>query len=184
MASRPARDAADLWQRICEAGPATRSLIRLTAEVGQEFEDQADDRLEEVRGDESRHDDAVALRVSRDGTMLRMPAEERDGQAMEPGWREATCGVVAQQGSAGTMLTQRTFARRPEPDRTGLKRQISQEVWHGIQPAAAQGRELKSVAIADGARDNGTCLESVTPDIRLIAVGQAGQVSQGRGRCR
>ncbi len=50
--------------------------------------------------------------------------------------------------------------------------------------AAGQDRELKSAAIADGARNNGTCLESVTPDIRLIDVGQACQVSQGRGRCR
>ncbi len=115
MASLPARDGADLWQRICGAGPATRSLIRLTAEVGPEFEDQADDRLEEVRGDESRHDDAVALRVSLDGTMLRMPAEERDGQADEHGWREAACGVVAQQGSAGTMLTQGLLPGFPNP---------------------------------------------------------------------
>ncbi len=152
--------------------------------MGPEFEDQADDLLTEVRGDEGRHDDAVALLVSLDGTMLRMPAEERDGQVYEHGWREAACGVVAPLDSKGAMLTQRTFARRPEPDRTGLKCPISQEVWHGIQPAAAQGRELKSVAIADGARDNGTCLESVTPDIRLIDVGQACQVSQGRGRCR
>ncbi len=152
--------------------------------MGPEIEDQADDLLTEVRGDEGRHDDAVALRVSRDGTLRRMPAEERDGQADEHGWREAACGVVAQQGSHGAMLTQRTFARLPEPGQTCLKRPISQEVWQGMPQAAGQDRELKSVAIADGARDNGTCLESVTPDIRLIAVGQAGPVSQGRGRCR
>ncbi len=170
--------------RICGAGPATSSLIRLTAEMGQEFEDQADDLLTEVRGDESLHDDAVALRVSLDGTLLRMPAEERDGQAYEHGWREAACGVVAPRDSNGAMLTQRTFARLPEPGKTCLKRQISQEVWQGMPQAPAQGRELKIVAIADGARDNGTCLESLTPDIRLIDVWQAGQVSQGRGRCR
>ncbi len=157
--------------RICGAGPATSSLIRLTAEVGQEFEDQADDRLEEVRGDESLHDDAVALLVSLDGTLRRMHAEERDGQAHEHGWREAASGVVAQQGSHGAMLTQRTFARLPEPGQTCLKRPISQEVWQGMPQAAGQDRELKSVAIADGARDNGTCLENLTPDIRLIAVG-------------
>ncbi len=135
---------ADLWQRICGAGPATRSLIRLTAEVGPEFEDQADDLFTEVRDDESRHDDAVALRVSLDGTMLRMPAEERDGQAMEPGWREAACGVVAPLDSKGAMLTQGTFARRPEPGRTGLKCPISQEVSHGIHPAQAQRPEMGS----------------------------------------
>ncbi len=141
--------------------------------MGQEFEDQADDRLEEVRGDESLHDDAVALRVSLDGTMLRMPAEERDGQVYEQGWREAACGVVAPLDSEGTMLTQRTFARLPEPGKTGLKRQISQEVWHGMPQAAGQDRELKSVAIADGARDNWTFLESLSPDIRLVDVWHA-----------
>ncbi len=149
-------------------------MIRLTAEVGPEFEDQADDRLEEMRGDESRHDEAVALRVSLDGTMLRMHEDAWNGQVTDPGWREAACGVVAQRGSEGTMLTQRTFARLPESGQTCLKRQISQEVWHWVQQAGAQNRELKSVAIAAGARDNGTCLESLTPDIRLIDVGQAG----------
>ena len=173
MARLPARDGADLWQRICGAGPATRSLIRLTAEGGQEFEDQADDLLAEVRGDEDWHDDAVALRVSRDGTMLRMHEDAWNGQVMEPGGREVACGVVAQRGSEGTMLTQRTFARLPEPGQTCLKRQISQEVWHGMPQAAAQGRALKIVAIADGARDNGTFLDSLSPDIRLIDVGQA-----------
>ncbi|MCY4006051.1 MAG: hypothetical protein OXE84_04365 [Rhodobacteraceae bacterium] len=41
--------------------------------------------------------------------------------------------------------------------------------------AAAQDRELKIVAIADGARDNWTFLESVTPDIRLVDVWHACQ---------
>ena len=70
-----------------------------------------------MRDDESRHDDAVALRVSLDGTMLRMHAEERDGQAYEQGWREAACGVVAQQGSEGTMLTQVLLPGFPNPAR-------------------------------------------------------------------
>ncbi|MCY4007978.1 MAG: hypothetical protein OXE84_14330 [Rhodobacteraceae bacterium] len=63
---------------------------------GQEFEDQDDDLRTEVRGDENLHDDVVALRVSLDGTRLRMHDEELDGQAAEPGWREAACGVMAQ----------------------------------------------------------------------------------------
>ncbi len=70
-----------------------------------------------------------------------------------------------------------------EPGQTCLKRQISQDVWPG-RPPTAQGRALKSVAIAAGPRDNGACLDSLTPDIRWVDVGQAGQVSQGRGRCR
>ncbi len=55
------------------------------------------------------------------------------------------------------------------PERDGA------DLWHGMQQAAGQDRELKIVAIADGARDNGTCLESVTPDIRFIDVWQACQ---------
>ncbi|MCY4196742.1 MAG: hypothetical protein OXD33_07480 [Rhodobacteraceae bacterium] len=85
----------------------------------------------------------------------------------------AACGVVAPLDSEGTMLTQRTFARLPEPGQTCLKRQISQEVWHGMPQAAAESRELKIVAIADGARDNWTFLESLTPDIRWVDIGQA-----------
>jgi len=145
-AHRPARDGTELWHRMWGAGPAPGSVIRLAAEVGQEFEDQADDRpddrLEEVRDDAALHEDTVALRVSRDGTMRRMPAQERDGQAMEPG-------------------------------KTRLKRPTRQEVWHGMQPAAAEGREWKIVATADGVRDNGTVRERVTPDIRLVDVGPA-----------
>ena len=73
--------------------------------------------------------------------MGRMHAEELDGQATEPGWREAACGVMAQLDSEETMLTQRYFARLPEPGTTCLKRQINQEVWHWMQQAA-QGREV------------------------------------------
>jgi len=176
-AHRPARDGAELWHRMWGAGPAPGSVIRLAAEVCQEFEDQADDRpddrLEEVRDDAALHEDTVALRVSRDGTMRRMPAQERDGQAMEPGGREAGCGVVAPRDSKGAMRIHRCFSRRPEPGKTRLKRPTRQEVWHGMQPAAAEGREWKIVATADGVRDNGTVRERVTPDIRLVDVGPA-----------
>ncbi len=86
--------------------------------MGPEFEDQADDLLEEVRGDEGLDDDAVALRVSRDGTLRRMPTEERDGQVYEHGWREAACGVVAQQGSHGAMLTQVLLPGFPNRERS------------------------------------------------------------------
>ncbi len=44
-----------------------------------------------------------------------------------------------------------------------------------MQQATAQGRELKIVAIADGARDNWTFLESLSPDIRLVDVWHARQ---------
>ncbi|MCY4195324.1 MAG: hypothetical protein OXD33_00115 [Rhodobacteraceae bacterium] len=39
----------------------------------------------------------------------------------------------------------------------------------------AAGRELKIVAIADGTQDNWTCLESLTPDIRVVDVWHACQ---------
>ena len=60
------------------ADPATRSLIRLTAEVGQEFEDQADDLLTKVRDDEALHDDTVAEQ-GHEGAMLT--------QGLMPGFR-------------------------------------------------------------------------------------------------
>ncbi len=85
---------------------------------------------------------------------------KRNGQAAEPGWLEVACGVVAQLDSDGKMLTQRTFVCLQEPGKTSLKRSISQDVWHGM-PQAAQGRELKLVAIADGTKDNWSCLESL-----------------------
>ncbi len=45
----------------------------------------------------------------------------------------------------------------------------------GVRPeAAAQGQELKIAAIADGAKDNWSGLESLILDIRLIDVWQAG----------
>ncbi len=109
--------------------------------MGQELEDQADDLLEEVRGDESRHDDAVVCgRAGWTGHRTRLACS-----------RLRRCGVTQQ---------------------------------HGRPPPAAQDRELKGVAIAAGARDNGTCLESWTPDIRLIDVGHACQSLKAAGRCR
>ncbi|MCY4006969.1 MAG: hypothetical protein OXE84_09160 [Rhodobacteraceae bacterium] len=91
------RPATHIWRgRLADM----RDLTRLFREDPH----LADDLLTEVRDDENLYDDVVALRVSLDGTMLRMHAEELDGQAYEHGWREADCGVVAQLDSTGEGL--------------------------------------------------------------------------------
>ena len=105
--------------------------------------------MAELRADEELHEDAVALLVSLDGVMVRMNAETVDGQAVEPGWREASSGVVAMLDAEGNTVQARYFGRLPEPGKTSLKAQVSQEVFHRLR----RKEDLNVVAIADAAKD-------------------------------
>jgi len=78
-------------------------------------------------------------------------------------------GQDLERDASGAILCQRTYARRPETGTTSLKRQISDEVWHRMgRQAAAAGHTLTRVAVADGAKDNGSFPEQFSPDIMLL----------------
>jgi hypothetical protein len=103
--------------------------------------------------------------------MVRMNAETADGKTTDAGWREASCGVVALVDANGEILESRYFGRLPETGKKSLKAQLKAEIshWIGRKP------DLKLVAVADGAKDNWTFLESLNPDVVLVDFWHAAQ---------
>ena len=164
MASLTARESEDAWVRLCGAGPSASSLLQLTAEAGRRFEDRSGDLMAELRAEEELHEDATALLVSLDGVKVRMHAGTVDGQAVEPGWREASSGVVALLDAAGNMVQSRCFGRLPEQGKTSLKAQSSKEAFHWL----GRKPDLEVVAIADGAKDNRPFPDTLCPDVMLV----------------
>ena len=128
---------------------------------GQEFEDQVADFLTEIRDDKTLHNDTVALLVS------------LDEQAPEPGWREVACGRwgAAQQqwDDAHTTLCCTTFRTGQDPFET------PDQPGHGAWDAAdgGAGHRADDCRHRRWAKDNGTFLERLAPDIRLMDVGHA-----------
>ena len=164
MSNLTARESAEAWERLCGQGPSASTLVQISTEAGRRFEGCSGDLMAELRADEELHEDAVALLVSLDGVMVRMNAEMVDGQAVEPGWREASSGVVAMLDAEGNMVQSRYFGRLPEPGKTSLKAQVSHEVFHWLR----RKEDLKVAAIADAAKDNWTFLDTLCPDVMLV----------------
>ncbi|MCY4287366.1 MAG: hypothetical protein OXC63_02095 [Aestuariivita sp.] len=100
------------------------------------------------------------LTVSLDGVMMRMKAET----ATDAGWREAACGVIGFVDADGNMLDARCFGHLPETGKETLKAQLTAELFHWL----TVDPDLKVVAVADGARDNGTFLAALCPDLVLL----------------
>ena len=96
MSSLTARESAEAGERLCGKGPSASTLVQMSTEAGRRFEGCSGQLMAEL------HEDAVALHVSLDGVMVRMNAETVDGHAVEPGWREASRGVVAMLDAEGS----------------------------------------------------------------------------------
>ena len=93
-----------------------------------------------------------------------MNAETADGGTREADWREAASGVVSLHDAEGAILTTRCFGRLPEAGRKSLKSRLTAEVTHLL----ARKPGLKLSAVADGARDNWTFLESLEPEVMVL----------------
>ena len=171
MSSLTARESEEAWERLCGKGPSASTLVRISTEAGRRFEGCSGELMAELRAEEELHEDAVALLVSLDGVMVRMNAETVDGQAVEPGWREASSGVVAMLDAEANTVQARYFGRLSEQGKTSLNAQVSQEVFHWL----GRKEDLKVLAIANAARDNWTFLDTLCPDVMLVDFGHSVQ---------
>ena len=100
--------------------------------------------------------------VSLDGVMVPLRPGE-DGRA-KASWREAACGTVSFHDAEGKRLKTLYLGRMPESGKLTLKAQLASEVAH-IRRARP---EIGIVAIADGAADNWTFLETLSPETEVI----------------
>ncbi len=152
--------------RVVAAGrpKASAALVRLSGEVGNRMEECSGEILQGLRKREELPEGAVSLPVSLDGVMMRMNAGTADRKPTDAGWREASCGVVGLVDAEGTIQESRCSGRLPEAGKVSLKAQLRAEALHWL----ALRPDLRPAAVADGAKDSWTFLESLCPDVTLV----------------
>ncbi len=171
MSGLTARESAEAWRQFGGQGPATASLIRLSAAVGSELAAGSNALLATVRERAALPSGTASLRVSLDGVMMRMQAATVGDSDLDAGWRAAAGGVVGFVDAAGNRLDARCFGQRPEAGKETLPAPLSAELCHRL----TLDPNLKVVAVADGAPDNWTFLEALCPDLVLLDYWHAAQ---------
>ncbi len=164
MSGLTARESTEAWRQFGGQGPATASLIRLSAAVGSELAAGSNALLATVRERAALPSGTASLLVSLDGVMMRMQAATVGDIDLDAGWRAAAGGVVGFVDAAGNRLDARCFGQRPAADKETLPAPLSAELCHGL----TLDPNLKVVAVADGAPDNWTVLEALCPDRVLL----------------
>ena len=157
-----AREAEEFFAKVGGMRPSVSTLQRLTLSMHERWESIAPEALDTMCGAEDIPPDAVTAPVSLDGVMVALRAGE-DGRA-EACWREASCGTVSFHDAKGNRLKTLYLGRMPESGKVTLKAHLASEVAH-IRRARP---EIRIGAIADGADDNWTFLESLSPETEVI----------------
>ena len=142
--------------------PSVSTLQRLTQSMHERWESIAPETLASIRAAEDIPADAVSASVSLDGVMVALRAGE--GGCAEACWREASCGTVSFHDAKGNRMKTLYLGRMPESGKVRLKAQLASEVAHirRVRP------EIRIGAVADGAADNWTFLESLSPETEVI----------------
>lgn len=156
--------------------PASRSsLQRLTHFLGALHEGERDAHEAYIRSHQEIPEGAVTVTLSLDGVMVMMVTSDKAqkkcrtkalGKADKgpAGWREAGVAVVSYYDANGERLLSRRYGRMPESNKATLKAWLREELQH----IRAQRPDLTVVAIADGAPNNWTFLESLAPDEQVV----------------
>ena len=157
-----AREAAAFFAKTGAMTPSVSTLQRLTMSMHECWESLGPETLGSIREAEGIPQDATTASVSLDGVMVPLRPGE-DGRA-KASWREAACGTVSFHDAEGKRLKTLYLGRMPESGKLTLKAQLASEVAH-IRRARP---EIGIVAIADGAADNWTFLETLSPETEVI----------------
>ena len=157
-----AREAEEFFAKMGGMTPSVSTLQRLTLSMHERWESIAPETLKSIRAAQDIPPDAVSASVSLDGVMVALRAGE-DGCA-DACWREASCGTVSFHDAEGKRLKTLYLGRMPESGKATLKAQLASEVAHirRVRP------EIRIGAVADGAADNWTFLESLSPETEVI----------------
>ena len=157
-----AREAAAFFAKTGAMTPSVSTLQRLTLSMQECWESLGPETLGSIREAEGIPQDATTASVSLDGVMVPLRPGE-DGRA-KASWREAACGTVSFHDAEGKRLKTLYLGRMPESGKLTLKAQLASEVAH-IRRARP---EIGIVAIAVGAADNWTFLETLSPETEVI----------------
>ena len=157
-----AREAAAFFAKTGAMTPSVSTLQRLTLSMHECWESLGPETLGSIREAEGIPQDATTASVSLDGVMVPLRPGE-DGRA-EASWREAACGTVSFHDAEGKRMKTLYLGRMPQSGKLTLKAQLASEVAH-IRRARP---EIGIVAVADGAADNWTFLETLSPETEVI----------------
>ena len=156
------REAEAFFGKMGTMTPSASTLQRLVKAAHGSWETIGATALDTIRAAEGIPADAVTAAVSLDGIMVPLRAGE-DGRA-EACWREASCGTVSFHDSDGARLHTLYLGRMPESGKVSLKAQLRAEVAH----IKACRPDIEIVALADGAPDNWSFLETLSPMAEVV----------------
>lgn len=167
--------AAQFFAEVGLMAPSRSSLDRLPKLLNEIWESDREHNDALLRASDSVPPEAKTVAISLDGVMVSMRSGEKaakkartraQGRADKgpAGQSEVGCGTMTFYDAEGERLATRRFARMPEPNKRTLKQQLDAELQH----VRAQRPDLTVVAVADGAHNNWSYLESTEPDHQVL----------------
>ena len=158
-----AREAAAFFAKTAAMTSSVSTMQRVTLSVHECWESLGLETLGSIREAEGIPQDAATASVSLEGVIVPLRPSE-DGRATASWREEAACSTVSFHDAEGKRLKTIYLDRMPESGKLTLKAQLASEVAH-IRRARP---EIGIVAIADGAADNWTFLETQSPETEVI----------------
>lgn len=138
--------------------PSSSSLDRIPKRLSEKWEDNREDFERELREKELIPAETTTVAVSIDGVYVPTKAgysarksRSRESKSQGPaGFREVECGTVSLYNEEGERQQTTRYGRSPERNKATLKSQVKEE----LRSILSTRRDLRVVAVADGAREN------------------------------
>lgn len=167
--------AAGFFHELGMMTPSRSSLDRLPKALNEQWEANRNIHELRLRLLEAVPEAAVTVGVSLDGVLAPMrgagKAEKKAKTKSEgrpnkgpAGYQEVGCATLSFYDAEGNRLLTRRVARMPEPHKATLKQQLHDELEHVLQLRP----DLVVVAVADGAHDNWSYLETLVHDYVVV----------------
>ena len=167
--------AEQLFGELGMMSPSRSSLDRLPKTLNARWEANRTAHEVRLRAEEKVPNEAVTVAVSLDGVMAPMRSTRKAEQKAKTkaegrpnkgpaGYQEVGCATLTFYDAVGARLATRRLGRMPEPHKATLKQQLRDELQHVLE----QRPELVVVAVADGAPDNWSYLETLTHDYQVV----------------
>ena len=159
-------DAHALFARAGQMSPSRACLARVIAPIHDMWEGDRMNFEYDLTQEDAIPQQACVLAASLDGVMLPMthgdkPKRKADAQAKEKsgsgpiGYKEAGCATLSLYDDAGERLKTLYYGRMPQAHKDAVKDWLYEEV----KRIKAQRPDLRLIGIADGAKDNWSCLQ-------------------------
>ena len=173
VAEMPFGRAETFFREAGVVGVSRSSLLRLAAACSRCWEDNREALEHDVSEGLEIPDEAVSVVVSLDGVLVNLVDEEAERRRAKAraenekgpaGWKEASVGVLAFFDAHGQRLQTRRYGRMPEAHKATTKAWIAAE----LERVRARRPDLRTMALADGAANLWSFLETLDADVELV----------------